>query len=258
MESKEYEWIKKKIGVFSSSQLDSLMPGVRSDKWTDGNMTYLYSIQRQRTLNQPPPPVPSKTMQLGIDNEPYAVAWLRENTDFNIAHCSEDFEEKIFVKTEWGLGCSPDVYVLGNEGQVDRLIEIKTVAGASTTNFYFSPTVTHEKKRLKAFDEHKDQLAGQLCCFPSVDIIYILKYDPQIDEDPFDLRSPLDPTRGILFKYTRSEFGMYLDLVKERVMFADDYLKRGLDIDLINTEWQLFKNKQQNQNGTETSKNPRV
>jgi hypothetical protein len=67
-----------------------------------------------------------------------------------------------------------------------------------------------------------------------------MKYDPQDDNDPFDLRSPLDPSRGILFDYTREEFGAYLETIKERVIFADQFLDSGRDIDLINNDWELY------------------
>lgn len=253
MEAKEYEWHKKRIGCISASELSQLMPGAKSDKWSQGNLTYLYKIQRQRTLNQPAPPVFSRTMQEGIEAEPYAVAWLRANTDMRIAHCSVDFPKKIFVKTKWGLGCSPDVYeiamrdfvnefkiVLDSELQINSLIEIKCVAGEESTNFYFSPTISFEKKRMRAFDEHRDQMAGQLLAHEGVDIVRLVKYDPQDDNDPFDLRSPLDPSRGILFDYTRAEFGIYLDTIKERVVFADAYLESGKDIDLINNDWEIY------------------
>ena len=258
MEAKEYEWHKKRIGCISASELSQLMPGAKSDKWSQGNLTYLYKIQRQRTLNQPAPPVFSRTMQEGIEAEPYAVAWLRENTNLNILHCSEDLDEKVFTKTEWGLGCSPDCYIMSDDEAIESIMEIKAVIGESTTNFYFSPTVPYERKRLEAFDEHRDQLAGQLLCYPSISEIHLLKYDPQSDDDPFDLRSPLDVTRGIMFTFTREEFGIYLDQVQERVIFADNYLKSGKDLDSINTEWVDYKQQKQNSknqsdNGTKDS-----
>ena len=253
MDQREHEWLQEKIGVISTSELSRLMPTTASGKWTAGNKSYLYKIQRQRFLKQPSPPVYSRTMQIGIENEPYAVAWLRANTDMSIMHCSTDFSKKIFVKTEWGLGCSPDVYetaiqeyvtelkvVVKSEVQINSLIEIKCVAGEESTNFYFSPTISFEKKRMRAFDEHRDQMAGQLLAHEGVDIVRLMKYDPQDDNDPFDLRSPIDPSRGILFDYTREEFGTYLDTIKERVIFADQFLDSGRDIDLINNDWELY------------------
>lgn len=241
MDQREFEWLQHKVGVISTSELSKLMPTTASGKWTAGNKSYLYKIQRQRHLRQPSPPVHSRTMQIGIENEPYAVAWLRENTTMNIRHCSVDYPEKLFINTGWGLGCSPDVYEVDIVmiEKILSLVEIKCVAGEESTNFYFSPTISFEKKRMRAFDEHRDQMAGQLLSHEGVDIVRLMKYDPQDDNDPFDLRSPVDPSRGILFDYTRAEFGIYLDTIKERVVFADAYLESGKDIDLINNDWEI-------------------
>lgn len=252
MDQKESIWLKKKIGCFSSSNLDLLMPG-KGNKWTDTNKNYLYKIQRQRLLNEPAPPIHARTMDIGIQNEPYAIEWLRENTTSTIKHCDSDYPEKIFVRTEWGLGSSPDAYevklsqlcnekheVVYEAEKKLSLIEIKVTAGEETTNFYFSPTVPFDRKRMRAFDEHRDQMAGQLLTHPDIDVVKLMKYDPQLDDNEFDLRSPVDKTRGIVFEFTRAEFGTYLDTVEQRVRFADEYLKSGKDIELINRYWEIY------------------
>lgn len=239
MDSREADWLIKKIGVISTSKLSLLTS--ETGKWTTTNISYLYSLERQRFLKQPSPQIHSRQTQLGIDNEPYAVAWLRENTTMSIKHCSEDYEEKVFVLTDWGLGCSPDVYeVSEDESEILSLIEIKTKTGPKELATFFSPTMPHARKRLMAYDDHRDQLAGQLLAHPKVDIIYLFFYDPQLDDDEWDLRSPTDPTRGVLFKYTRQEFGMYLDSLKDRIIFANNYLDSGKDILTINNEWNEY------------------
>ena len=251
MENKEIEWLKKKIGCFSASEIHLLMS--KSGKFTEGNKTYLYKIERQRYLNQPAPPVYSRNMEIGIANEVYVIAWLRENTDRIIRHCDKDYDEKIFVRTDWGLGSSPDAYEIETRSIKDgqgvivatqernvALIETKVVTGEETTNFYFSPTVPFERKRLRTFEEHREQMAGQLLTHPLIDDIKLVKYDPQNDDDPFDLRPVLDPSRGIIFEFTRKEFGSYLDEMKERVMFANQYLDAKKDIERINEEWDAY------------------
>ena len=261
MDAKEEKWLKERIGFISASEVDKLMS--KSGKWTQGNITYLYKIQRQRFLQEPAPPVFSKIMQIGIENEPYAVEWIRHDMGWNIAHCDKDFTEKIFIKTDWGLGSSPDAYlaerILRDEmgivvlmSHLKALIEIKCVVGEKTTNYYFSPTVPFEKKRLRAFDEHRDQMAAQLLTHPSIETICLMKYDPQDDENPWDLRPVLDKTRGLLFEFSRAEFGSYLDEMKERVTFANDYLNSGKDLDDIQNCWDLYI-KQNKENGTKTS-----
>ena len=259
MDAKEEKWLKERIGFISASEVDKLMS--KSGKWTQGNITYLYKIQRQRFLKEPAPPVFSRIMQIGTENEPYAVEWMRVNMGWTVVHCDKDLSEKVFVKTDWGLGSSPDAYLsnsikrteLGNIIclTIEALIEIKCVVGEEATNYYFSPTVPFEKKRLRAFDEHRDQMAAQLLTHPSVNTIYLMKYDPQDDENPWDLRPVLDESRGLLFKFSRDEFGSYLDEMKERVTFANDYLNSGRDLDDIQKEWEIYL-KQKN-NGTKTS-----
>jgi hypothetical protein len=263
MDAKEEKWLKERIGFISASEVDKLMS--KSGKWTRENITYLYKIQRQRFLKEPAPPVFSKIMQIGTENEPYAVEWIRVNMGWIVVHCDKDLSEKVFVKTDWGLGSSPDVYKLGiqeikselgnilcRKEIINSLIEIKCVVGEETTNYYFSPTVPFKKKRLRAFDEHIDQMAAQLLTHPSIDTVYLMKYDPQDDENPWDLRPVLDKTRGLLFEFSREEFGSYLDEMKERVTFANDYLNSGKDLDDIQNCWDLYI-KQNKENGTKTS-----
>ena len=248
MDAKEEKWLKERIGFISASEVDKLMS--KSGKWTQGNITYLYKIQRQRFLKEPAPPVFSRIMQIGTENEPYAVEWIRVNMGWIVVHCDKDLSEKAFVKTDWGLGSSPDAYLVEDAfsdnlghiiaAKIKALIEIKCVVGEETTNYYFSPTVPFEKKRLRAFDEHRDQMAAQLLTHPSISTIYLMKYDPQDDENPWDLRPVLDESRGLLFEFSRDEFGSYLDEMKERVTFANDYLNSGRDLDDIQKEWEIY------------------
>ena len=67
-----------------------------------------------------------------------------------------------------------------------------------------------------------------------------MKYDPQDDDNPWDLRPVLDESRGLLFEFSRKEFGSYLDEMKERVTFANDYLNYGKDLDDIQKEWEIY------------------
>ena len=44
----------------------------------------------------------------------------------------------------------------------------------------------------------------------------------------------LDESRGIEFAYTRKEMRDMLQVVEDRVRFADEYLKSGQDLEMIN------------------------
>jgi hypothetical protein len=69
--------------------------------------------------------------------------------------------------------------------------------------------------------------------YPEIETIYLLKYLPQIDENRFDMDSPLHPRRGILFEYSRLEFGTMFMKSQRRIEFCDKFIDSGYDIDEI-------------------------
>lgn len=250
MENKEIQWHLKKVGKFSASRAANLMSA--SGKWIEGNIDYLYEIQYQRLTNEPTPPVYAKPMQIGIENEPYAVEWLRENyPDLNVLHCDADFTEKVFDEPypDLAFGASPDgfivkgltldgapyVYSQDFKQYIQALVEIKCVVGRKNTVRYFSPTLSFDIKRDMALKEHKWQMAAQMFAYPAVERIYLLKYLPQMDDNQFDLRPVTDPSRGLLFEFTRAELVVEIMQAEARIRYADAYLKSGKDLEMINT-----------------------
>ena len=232
MTQKELNWLKKRVGVITASEVDKLFSA--SGKWIEGNITYLYQKQYERTYNEPLCPKSARSLTLGTENEPYAIEWMRsQHPEWIIKHCSKDFDEIVFVKNDWGLGGSPDGFVF-EEDILTKLIEIKCVVGDKQICRYFSNTLPYEKKRIEALEEHKYQLYAQFLLFPEVEEIILLKYRPQFDENPFDMLDVLDESRGIEFIYTRKEMGDMLQVVEDRVRFADEYLKSGQDLEEIN------------------------
>ena len=249
MENKELQWHLRKVGKFSASRAADLMSA--SGKWIEGNIDYLYEIQYQRLTNEPTPQVYAKPMQIGIENEPYAVEWLRENyPDLNILHCDADFTEKVFDEPypDLAFGASPDcflvkgltidgapyVYSQDFKRYIESLVEIKCVVGRKNTVRYFSPTLPFEVKRDMALKEHRWQMAAQMFAYPDVQQIYLLKYLPQMDDNQFDLRPVTDPSRGILFTFTRAELIVDIKTYEARLKYADAYLKSGMDLEKIN------------------------
>ena len=232
MTEKELNWFRKRVGVITASEVDKLFSA--SGKWIEGNITYLYQKQYERTYNEPLCPKSARSLTLGTENEPYAIEWMRsQHPEWIIKHCSKDFDEIVFVKNDWGLGGSPDGFIF-EEDILTKLIEIKCVVGDKQICRYFSNTLPYEKKRIEAFEEHKYQLYAQFLLFPEVEEIILLKYRPQFDENPFDMLDVLDESRGIEFIYTRKEMGDMLQVVEDRVRFADEYLKSGQDLEMIN------------------------
>ena len=253
MENKELQWHLKKVGKFSASRAADLMSA--SGKWIEGNIDYLYEIQYQRLTNEPTPPVYAKPMQVGIENEPYAVEWLRENyPSMILLHCDADFTEKIFDEpyADLAFGVSPDAFVMKPDSgvtidgapyvytenfkqHIQSLVEIKCVVGRKNTVRYFSPTLPFEVKKEMALKEHRWQLASQMFGYPDVELIYLLKYLPQIDDNQFDLRPVTDPSRGLVFEFTRAELAIEIMQYEARVRYADAYLRSGKDLEMINT-----------------------
>ncbi|MEG0629916.1 MAG: YqaJ viral recombinase family protein [Christensenellaceae bacterium] len=242
MEDKELRWLQKRIGCFCASEISSIMSA--SGKWTLSNIDFLYTKQRERKKRFPAPQIYVKQFNFGNDNEPYAIEWLKVNKpELNIKHCLEDFDDIIFVKTDYNLGASPDCIVEDKtDFKKNALVEIKCIYGEREEARMFSDTYSYDKKRLGVFKEHKDQLAVQLICFPSVNNIWVLKYSPQRDDNDFDTDSPTESWRGILFEFTRDEFGDYLNEIEERAKFADEYLKSGRDLENINDYYKNKKN----------------
>lgn len=237
---REQNWLKKRLGVISASEVHHLFstskktPVRADDKWLEGSVTYLYKKQYERTYNEMLCPVSSRAMSIGLENEKYAVEWLRTHYfDLIIKHCSEDFEEIVFVENGKGLGGSPDCLIMEGDKTIG-IIEIKCVVGEKNICRYFSPTLAYDKKRIDAFEEHKFQLAAQLLLYPEVGEIKLLKYLPQLDENPMDTRSVLDEARGVVFTYTRADLQYLMEQIEKRVSFADNYLREGLDLEELN------------------------
>lgn len=211
-----------------------------SGKWIQGNIAYLYKKQWERENKRPFFNESNKNFDFGHEAEPLAVAWLREHKiDLGIVgaikHCSceEDFPDDIlFVKTDFGLGGSPDIVIERNSEFVTG-VEIKSVKSPEKWARLASDTLPYETKRAEVFKEHRDQLSGHMLTFPNWEEVYLLKYRPPIDEDPFDTDNPLARWRGILFVYKREEFGSYLEEVENRVRFANEYLDSGEDLELL-------------------------
>lgn len=253
MDKQEYDWHLEKVGHFSASRAADMLS--KSGKWIEGNIDYLYELQYQRLTGEPEPPISARPMQIGIENEPYAIAWMRENYPLlNILHCDKDFDKKIFEKP-WPdvmFGASPDAFMMSqpfagdadeagrivyNQRVIDgicELLEVKCLVSRKLTARYLSPTLSFEIKKAMALKEHGDQMAAQLLAYPSVDKIRLLKYSPQMDDNEFDLRDVINPTRGVVFEFARCELATEMYVIEKRIRYGDAYLKSGKDLELIN------------------------
>jgi len=235
-EIKEARWRKKRVGRFSASSISNLMSA--SGKYTKGNLSYLYKIQIERAMGHSFPNIHSRSMNIGTENEPIAVEWLRKfHPEWNIQHCSEDYDDIYYQTTDYGLGVSCDTFMTGKDKfDIRGIVEIKCVTGIDEICAFFSETIPYKKKRARAFELHKHQLACQLLANENLEQISLLKYLPQFDDVMEDTDSPLDARRGILFTYAKEEFGTLLSDIKDRVTFCNNYLNSGMDLEKINDE----------------------
>ena len=235
LSQKEYKWLLEKVGYISASCGDELMAnGRKGQLWGETAITYLYKLQRERMRGIPSPQLSAKPMTFGNENEPYAIEWLRRNVNPDIKNCSEDFDEKLFRKHDIvSVGASPDA-ILGTPDNVNNIYEIKCVYGEKETNWMFSPTVPYAEKKAEVLKDHRNQIAIQLLVYPECNAISLMKYDPQRDDNQFDNLDPMDPSRGLVFDFTREDFGLYLVDVWKRILIADAFLKYGYNPDNIN------------------------
>lgn len=231
---KERSWKQSRIGYISASELHLLMSP--SGIWTEANISYLYKIQRQRRLKQPASPIKARTFTKGRENEPLAVEWLRANFSPHVRHYDQDFDDKPFIGTDFGFGCSPDCDVFV-DGEILSIIEIKTVVGEEERGKMFSHTYPYMRKRGRVWNEHKWQVIGQFLAKPEVNTVYVLKYDMVDDDDEFDLRPATHPDRGVMFTFSRDEMGTKLDEAKERITFAHRFIEAGEDPSEINEHY---------------------
>lgn len=224
-------WRNQRVGAISASQLYRLMRRNRNIPWGDTAISYLQEVEMERHLNRVVVDTDSQVLRFGRENEPYAIEWLRENVSPEILYYETDFAEKPFIKVDWAnFGATPDAEWV----EKNILIEIKCVFSFGQICNYFSPSRPYEAKRANALEEHREQIAGQFLAKPDIKEIWLLKYNPQRDEIDEDMLSPTDESRGILFKFTREEMGIYLDEVKHRIIWADMYLKTGKCLEGIN------------------------
>jgi hypothetical protein len=198
----------------------------KSGKWVAGNISYLYSKQRERymgLLNV----YHFRNGEKGNEQEVLAVNWIRENLFMpDLRHCDVDFDDKLlFERPELGYVFSPDT--INDERTL--IIEIKTCLSEETCSFFFSPTIPYEKKRARVMEEHGYQIAGQFMGLESVSEVWIMKWDAFDETNETDERELDDPRRGIVFKFTRNEFLGRISDVEERVSFANWLLDSGHD-----------------------------
>lgn len=236
--TREEAWLKKRMGRPTSSMLKILCTGGRRERtpeelraasllkdsrktvdveFGDSAITYLYQLKRERRRQKPTFNRDNKNFEWGHINEPYAIAWLKANRpDWDIRHCNceDDFPEIVFNIAECGLGDSPDAYV-GS----DAIVEVK----CTVTESKFEQIMDMTKE--EAMKEYEYQFAGHFIGEPKAERLIYVIFDGMNDDDPFDILDPLDPSRGIIFEYSREEFSELIAEIEQKVSKVMKYLE---------------------------------
>lgn len=227
---RELNWKRGRVGLITASELGDLVSA--SGKITNENVSYVRKkrFERSRGFSLP---IFGRALDMGKEQEQYAVAWFRENyPDIPIVYAQE--EEVIPMwKANWGnFAASPDCF----SPDETLVIEIKSVVGNTAAEFFSDEHTSYEAKMKAVVKDHWPQLAGQFLSNPKVKEIWLLKYIYQRDDVPDDIDSPLEKWRGVIFKFKRSDFD--LDFVKDRILAFDAYIDSSYDADAFKTaEW---------------------
>lgn len=218
---KELQWKKKRLGIISASELSDILSA--SGKVIDGNIAYVRKKRFERVHGYALP-VSARTMDIGKEQEPYAVQWFRANvTDMELVY-SQELPEIPFWKADWGrFGASPDAFTPDEK----IVVEVKTVVGNEQTEFFADNRTSYDEKREAVAKTHGPQLAGQFLANPKVEEIWVLKYLYQHDDIDDDTDSPLEPWRGLIFKFKREEFA--LEDIKHRIILFDKFIDSDYD-----------------------------
>lgn len=252
------QWLSERTGYISASRLSDLMTKGRSkDKaWGESAISYLEQLSYERAFgklyaqNANPLSAPytgyhtdSAALRFGRENEPYAVEWIRQNLNSKVRYYETDFERKPFCTVPWAkYGATPDCDAPDANGNPKAIYEIKCTFSDGAVYKYFCPNRSTERKIEDVKKEHLDQILGQFLACPTVEVIFLVKYNPPRDEYDWDLMDVTDPQRGCWFIFERAAYQKELEEMKERIIFADMHLNSGEDIELINQRWNEFKN----------------
>lgn len=227
---KELTWKRGRVGLITASELPDVVSA--SGKVTNENITYVRKkrFERKRGFSLP---IFGRALDLGKEQEPYAVEWFKANyPDIEIVY-SIDQEKIPMWKADWGnFASSPDCFTPNEE----LVVEIKSVVGNTAAEFFADERTAFETKRKLVLKEHGPQLAGQFLSNPKVKEIWLLKYIYQRDDVMDDIESPLAEWRGIVFKFNRSDFD--LEGIKERILAFDSFIDSPYDAEMFKTaEW---------------------
>lgn len=171
-------------------------------------------------------PVSSREMEIGKEQEKYAVEWFRENHPEIPIIYAQELPEIPFWEVSWAkYGASPDAF---SEDE-SVVVEFKTLVSNGKIEFFCDEHTPWIAKELAVWEEHSDQILGQFLSNEKVQTIYLVKYVFQDDYNDFDLDSPTAPWRGFVFRFNREDYLESLERLKKRIEFIDVLIDSDLN-----------------------------
>ena len=230
--NKEEKWLKRRIGMITASELGQITSA--SGKIIDGNLSYIRAKRWERKHGFSHP-VSARAMDIGNEQEPMIIEWCRANLGIGEIVYSKDLSEIPFwISVDCPVGASPDAFT----PDMRTVIEAKTLVGATSIEFFGDEYTPYEEKKLAVWKDHGDQLLGQFISKSSVEEIYLVKYIYQDDDIMADTDSPLAPWRGIVFNFKRSDYGVSILEMQERIRLFDKMIDAPISpSDFKKGEW---------------------
>ena len=213
---KETRWKARRIGMITASELGEITSA--SGRIIDGNLSYIRAKRWER-LHGFTHPVTARQMEIGNEQEPYAVMWARTN----LPECkdlvySKDLPDIPFwVSKVCPMGASPDAYTPDES----IVVECKTLVGATAIEYFGDEFTSYEEKKAAVWKDHGDQILGQFLSNDKVKEIWLLKYIYQDDDILEDIDSPTAPWRGLVFKFSRDSYAGSLECLRQRTILID-------------------------------------
>ena len=218
----EVEWLKKRCGKISASEVSKLALGVRGGV-TKGVTDYISKKRYERKRGYPLLEK-NRMFEIGKKYEPEAIEWLKENfpeLDIRYSGDTDKFPIPPFYTVPWAkFGASPDA----ETSDETIVFDTKILCTPATICFFDDETISVEEKIAFVLDEHGDQIIGLLLARPNCQEFWIVKYNPQIDDNELDLEPTTAEFRGQIFKFKREDFGSAIEETKNRIIFFDLFI----------------------------------
>lgn len=208
-------WLKKRLGMITASELGQITSA--SGKIIDGNLSYIRAKRWERKHGFTHS-ISARAMDIGNEQEPYAFLWCEKNLGLdNLVYSKNRIEIPFWVSPDCPMGASPDAYTEDES----IVVELKTLVGASTIEFFDDEYTSHEEKKAAVWKDHGDQLLGQFLSNPKVKEIWLVKYVYQDDDIVADTDAIDARWRGHVYQFSREDYKDSIEEMRDRIRLID-------------------------------------